>query len=321
VFPEVANTQFGVFTRSQALSDGWNRSGLAHAVARGRLRQSRTGAFVIAELTMGHGPESDRKRLTIVTIAALLTTRRAVASHAAAAVLADLPVWRLPQRPCLTVPPRHTGDVQDVHLHRAALPSSHVRPALSSRRTSAARTIVDLAREHGVEQAVVTADAALRRGFTTRADLEGCLARCVGWPGIRRACTAVTLVDGRAESPLESVSRLRLAGEGLPAPLVQADIFDASGTWLARTDMYWEQFGVAGEADGRLKYHDEALWDEKLRQERLEDAGLVIVRWGHADLADPTRLAARIRAAFARAARRPASERRFRASAAMVALA
>ena len=45
-------------------------------------------------------------------------------------------------------------------------------------------------------------------------------------------------------------------------------------------DFYWDEFGVAGEADGRGKYDDrDVLSAEKDRQEDLENLRLAVTRW------------------------------------------
>lgn len=78
------------------------------------------------------------------------------------------------------------------------------------------------------------------------------------------------------------------------------------GKFLGRVDFYWD-CGVVGEADGRSKYDDrDVLIREKLRQEELENAGLVVVRWTWSDLATPS-LLPRLQRAFERAAARDAS--------------
>lgn len=103
-----------------------------------------------------------------------------------------------------------------------------------------------------------------------------------------------------------------MADAGLPAPDLQVDIRDADGVWLARTDFLWE-FAVVGEADGLEKYDDlSVLRAEKLRQERLERAGLVVVRWTMNDVFAPGGLERLIGDAIARGARRSADERRWR---------
>ena len=94
---------------------------------------------------------------------------------------------------------------------------------------------------------------------------------------------------------------------------MQTDILGLDGRFLGRGDFYWDEFRVVGEVDGRTKYADEdpvdAFYREKRRQERMEDAGLVFARWGKFEVDHPQALLAKIESAFARAARRPASER------------
>lgn len=308
--PPSAEHQFGVFTRRQAFAAGWTRSALHHAVRTGGLLALRRGIFTPADVMAGTDYDAQRRHLATTAVAAVLATPAAVASHASAAVLANLPVWRMPRTPCITVPPRHTGDATSVHLHRAATPARHLRMAEGLIRTSAARTVCDLAREHGIADAVVAADAAMHAGILSADDLERCVRDCARWPGVRRAQAAITLIDGRAESPLESVSRLRLAALGVPSGELQSELISLDGAWLGRVDFYWDEYGVAGEVDGMLKYTDDGvLRQEKLRQERLETAGVIVVRWGQAQLRNAARLADRLYGAFARGQRRPASER------------
>ena len=105
-----------------------------------------------------------------------------------------------------------------------------------------------------------------------------------------------------AESALESISRLRIAEHGLPAPVLQARLGDPHGRFIRRVDMYWPEFGVAGEADGNEKYDNDrgANRAEKWQQEQLEELGLVVVRWGWADRNRFEPVARRLERAFAR---------------------
>lgn len=149
--------------------------------------------------------------------------------------------------------------------------------------------------------AVVTADSAFAHTGRPH-DLDRVLADCAGWPGIRAARTALAFADRRAESPLESVGRVRAYEYGLPAPELQVVISD--GTDSCRVDMYWEEFEVIGEADGLLKYATpEDLRKEKLRQEWLESLGRTVVRYTYADVMNPRRIPLTM-ARFDRALRR-----------------
>jgi hypothetical protein len=294
-----------VFTLDEAASLGWTQSALRHAVASGHILRLRRGYYTAArDLPSGPIPPD------LAAIAAARNYPRSVISHRSAVLIRDLPL--LGPRPRLaeiTVPPRWSGNAPNVHLHRARVRPIDETMVGPARATSMARTIVDLARHHPLRTAVVTADAALNRGLVTPAQIDDVIRDCWNWPRIRRAHRVVELMDGRSESPLESISRLVMPHIGVPAPELQAHIFDENDLFIARTDFYWDEFGVVGEADGRSKYADlEVVWDEKERQEHLADAGLVVVRWGWAE-ADryPQQLEAKIRTAFARGQRRDRS--------------
>jgi hypothetical protein len=258
--PEISTHQFGVFTTQQAATAGWTNSALDWAVRKHKLTRLAQGAYVLSDKLTGSQIHDRRRHLAIRAAAAQLVIPACVASHATAALMAELPLLRLPDRPCVTVRPGFTGDAEWVHLHRASLlrPEHVLRSTDLLPRTTSARTIVDLARERGVDDAVVVGDAALQRRFTTLAALADVLASCANWPGIGRAREAVARLNGLAESPLESISRLRILESRLPRPRLQANVFDSDGQWLARTDFMWDADGVVGEADGLEKYDDVA---------------------------------------------------------------
>ena len=301
--PTAVPGRLGIFTAAQALDDGWTRSTLHRACVRGDVVRIRHGHY-LAMSDSGASVEGRRRAAAAAVAAAVLAVERSVASHRSAAVLDDLPVLTLPPRPCLTMPAGTPGTVTGAHLHRAALRPQDVADHGAIARTSTARTVVDIARECGAEEALVVADAAVRRGLVTPARLTVVVDTQRGVPGVTTARALLPYVDGRSESPLETVSRLRLARAGLPRAELQATLTDTRGRFLARTDFYWDYCGVVGEADGLAKYATfENLVQEKLRQERLENCGLIVVRWGWSALADMDSLADRLRAAFERGGR------------------
>jgi hypothetical protein len=263
-----------VFTTEDAHAAGVTPSALKHAVRRGVLVRSRRGVY-----TRSQAPELD-------AAAAVRVIRDAVVSHRSAALLLGLPVLAGPPgRPEITVPPKAAGNHPGVALHRAQLRRDDIVLVGDVPVTSAARTCVDVARHRPLEASVALVDAALHQGLTTREEVEDVVRFCWNWPGIRRAQHAVSLSDGRAESPLESVSRLVIPRLGFPLPALQTWIHDPSGRAVGRSDFYWDEVGVIGEADGRFKYEvtpgeQDPLFREKDRQEEFEDLGLVVVRWG-----------------------------------------
>jgi hypothetical protein len=180
--------------------------------------------------------------------------------------------------------------------------------------TSAARTVLDLARTTPFDSAVATADAALHNKLTTRTSLDEQLLRLRPGPGSRDATTALSFADGRSDSPGESLSRVAFHHGELPTPHLQARISDEAGNFVADTDFLFETLGVIGEFDGRSKYQaglrrgrtvEEVVIAEKYRENRIRALGWIVARWTWADLENRTSLVARIEAAAAVAARTP----------------
>lgn len=299
--PPEAVSQWGVFTSAQAAATGWSAAALTRAVGSGRLERLARGAYRTvlnrdegtAELDEPDRPPLGGQAIAGHTVgadaavsaacAAALTIRGAALSHSTAARLHGLP-HRNGAPACVTVRPHYTGDAEHVHLHRATLSRAEHTRFGSLPVTSVARTVTDVAREQGVGWGVAAADAALRDGRATRADLERACSSCRGWPGSRTAQAAADLADPRAESPLESLSRLAIADWGLPRPELQVVLSDGR-SFLGRVDFFWARWGVVGEADGYAKYRTvDDLRAEKRRQDRLEAAGYRVVRWQWPDL-------------------------------------
>jgi hypothetical protein len=117
--------------------------------------------------------------------------------------------------------------------------------------------------------------------------------------GIGDVRSVLPLVRSGAQTPLESISRVRLMRCGLPEPRLQVPFYDEAGL-IGIVDMYWEDLGVIGEADGMLKYRTGAdLIAEKHREDRLRRKKPV-VRWDWTQAWDsPHVVAQRVRAASA----------------------
>ncbi|WP_344802221.1 type IV toxin-antitoxin system AbiEi family antitoxin domain-containing protein [Microlunatus ginsengisoli] len=242
----------------------------------------------------------------------------AVISHFSAATLHRLPVW--PDaigRVHLTHPRSYGGKRRDsVHVHLGRLPPDDVVRIDGIPVTSLARTVLDLGRSATLAQTVAAGDRALLLGLTGHELAEG-LSRMERWPGTRQARQAVAMLDPRSESAGESASRVELINQNLPHPELQLEIVDGRGDFVARSDFGWAEQRTVGEFDGKIKYGrllrpgetvEDVVWDEKLREDAIRDAGWQVVRWTWADLRRPEVIRDRILRAFDRsAAGRPRS--------------
>lgn len=300
-----------VFTRAMAVAAGWQPADVDRELRAGRWTALRRCAYA---MTADLPPDGPTRVAAEVTAAQLTSRHDIVGSHETAALVHGLPLFstytgpvvlsrsreRRQVRPAQGVPARLVSEIP-VH-HRTSVRGAVV--------TTAARTSVDLARKGPVLSAVVVLDGALASGVPP-AEIEQVLQDCAGWPGIRQATSRLAFADGRAESALESVGRWRMREADLPAPDLQVLLTDADGV-IGRTDFCWRELRTVAEADGFGKYRAEdgtadfaALRAEKLREDRLRDAGWEVFRFTWDDAVHrPAVLQHRARRAFARAAPR-----------------
>jgi hypothetical protein len=139
------------------------------------------------------------------------------------------------------------------------------------------------------------------------------LADLAGTRGSRHAARVITFADGRSESVGESRSRVHLAQLGLAPSALQFPVRSPGGVFIGRADFAWEQAGVIGEFDGRVKYGrllrpgqeaGEVVFEEKRREDAMRDAAWEVVRWTWQDLSTPEQLGDRVRRAHDRGRRR-----------------
>jgi hypothetical protein len=107
------------------------------------------------------------------------------------------------------------------------------------------------------------------------------------------------LASPRAESPTESWTRLLLIEQGFPLPEVNFSILSPAGQEIFRLDLAWPELRIAVEYDGHA-FHAGREEHDEARDENLRRRGWIVVHAKAADLADPTRFLAELRAAFAR---------------------
>ncbi len=173
--------------------------------------------------------------------------------------------------------------------------------------TRAVRTAFDLAR-HGPLEASVTALDVLSRGRPRLlAEVAAYLGERPGWRGVPLARRALDLASARTRSPRETALRLFWTLEcGLATPEVNASVLSGQGWLLGLGDLLDPTAGLLGEYDGAGHRDEQQHALDNAREEHLEDAGLVVVRFGNLDLTRSRRASrARLLAGHARATRHP----------------
>lgn len=295
--------------RASALAGGYTDAEIRRLRARGIWTAAMRGAYLPTEDSVRLNP-AERHRIAMEVLRARIADD-AVFSHLSAAVLYRLPLWRTVLGPVqVTRSPQGKGHRGPrLHTLTAALREDEIALIDGWRVTSVARTVIDLARMLPFEQALVVADAALHHRLTTAELLAEQLERSSRLPGALTAARVVAFADGRSESVGESLSRIMIHRAGLPTPELQVEVVDHSGRFVARGDFGFLAQRVMGEFDGKVKYSGqlagsedprEALWQEKLREDKVRDAGWAVVRWIWTDLDHPADVVDRLQRALRR---------------------
>lgn len=146
--------------------------------------------------------------------------------------------------------------------------------------TAPARTAFDLGRHIRYPIAAVQRlDALANATDLEHIDIEAVIAAHPGARGIPRLRHALSLMDGGAESPQETVARLVLIDAGLPPPKTQFRVFDPYGQFVARLDMAYDEIKVGIEYDGPQHWTDPEVRQRDIdKQFTLAELGWLIIR-------------------------------------------
>lgn len=143
--------------------------------------------------------------------------------------------------------------------------------------TNPVRTAFDLGRHLPRRLAVTHLDALSAATGLRSADVAPLFARNKGVRNVRRCRTALSLMDGGAQSPKESWLRLVLIDAGLPRPTTQIRVTD--GRLVAYLDMGWEEPMVALEYDGEQHRTDRRQYVKDIRRaETVGSLGWIVIR-------------------------------------------
>lgn len=307
-----------VHLRRELLANGYDERLLRKAVRDGVLRRVRPGAFVDAAQFANLGEVTAHAVRT--RAAARQAKTGVVISHVSALTfLPDMPTYGV--------------DLSDVHLtrldgkagrreagvrqHRGVVLDNDIVEIDDLQVMAAARAILETTTLLSVEAALVMTNHMLHEKAVTKEELQARYADSIHrWPHSLTTDLVLRLADARIESVGESRTDYLLFRQGLPRPVSQLEIFDEHGTFVARLDFAWPEQRVWLEFDGMVKYQkllregespSDVVVREKKRQEAVEQiTGWRCIRITWDDLRHPELLAAKIRAAFAEMARRPA---------------
>jgi hypothetical protein len=296
-------SQHGLVTTAQLTSAGLGPADIDRLVATDRLLRLRRGVYVDPDAWSDLDPFRHQPMLRMRAAAMSLTSTSYAFSHDSSAIM--LRMGAPDPRKALVHVSRtkvHGDAVRaGVKHHLAPYRAEDVVETDGLRLLGAARTALDMVREHGRGHGLAACDAAVRQGVT-RAQLHDVLAGMRDWPHSRCMRWCIEHADPLAETYLESLVRDFVLELGIGRPELQLGLTDGRTTAYADLAVHRHLF----EADGGLKYEPDnpagilpttVVLEEKRRQDFLTGFKLGMSRLTYVDMfADR-------RAALARAAR------------------
>ncbi len=290
VLAELA-TGHGLVTATRLHHLGFRPAQVTRWVRSGELVAVRRGIYTTGELWAQW--DDFRGRPLARIRAAHLTLRVAhVFSHDSAALLHGLPLLNARGAEVHVTRPHVQGSRirYGVRHHGAAYPPKAVCEIDGLRGLGIARTVADIARQHGYRAGLVAADGAMQRGVS-RAELVGAYRQMSCWPGITSTRAAVADADPGAESAGETLSRELVRELGLGPVETQFPV-------IVRGRVRWCDIRIGChlvEFDGRIKFRtpesggvasadpERVLWDERTRQQEICAQGLGMSRLSWSD--------------------------------------
>ncbi|MFR9778870.1 type IV toxin-antitoxin system AbiEi family antitoxin domain-containing protein [Micromonospora sp. MS34] len=294
----LAARQDGVVTAGQALRLGFTRGQIRHLARSGRWTRVARGCFVPAPEQAVAAPRRARIRAAVTSMGpgavAVLDTaaelHRISGLRATAAIHVSVP----PDRPVR----QRRGDPNLV-VHQLTLGANDICVVGGVPATTAVRTVADVILRAARYPSVCVIDSALNRRLLTERDLALVSALVAGRRGAVAARAHLAEADGRAQSPLETRTRLRCVDGGVPPDVLQVEVRDDDGYLLGIGDLGWRAARVIAEADGRDPHRaPRAVYEDRMRQNRLVNAGWTVLRFTWSDTLRPDYIPETVRRAL-----------------------
>jgi hypothetical protein len=241
----------GLLTWAQARDGGLSTSDIRHLVRTGALVPLRRGLYIDGEYWRSLDPHREQHRVRTRAVIAGLK-RGFVVSHDSAAheLELDIVVPPVPHthitRPGSTTAWSRYG----VKHHYARYTSTQIVVVDGLEVLDAARTAVDIAREHGEPYGEIACDSALRLGVSKGALRDAC-APMTNWPHILRTRRAVDFARLGAQTAIETLGRMLVEELGVGETDLQFPVRVKDGRVL------WGDIRVGChifETDGKVKY-------------------------------------------------------------------
>jgi hypothetical protein len=217
--------------------------------------------------------------------AALVLPPGAVLTGRSAACVAGLPLGEAEDPVQVIIPPGRRFRMRGISVRTGPLPAAQVRPGALPI-TVPQRTAWEIARESNVLEAVVALDVLFHHKHLRPESMEP-------WTAAHpnsHAAKVLALADGRAESPQETRTRIRILWAGFPSPVPQYEVW-REGRHIARLDLAWPAAKVAIEYDGKWHAEFGQFARDQVRNRQLLRAGWRVLHITAGDLADPRRFA------------------------------
>ncbi|TJZ77022.1 DUF559 domain-containing protein [Rhodococcus oryzae] len=204
---------------------------------------------------------------------AVLTGFSAVALHGSK--------WIDVSEPAEVIRPGHRMPVKGLLTHDYRLEPDEAIVIGGMRVATPARAAFDLGRRLPRPEAIVALDSLCNATGLKPRDVVMVAERHPGARGVARLRSNLVDVDGGAESPPETHTRLVIVDAGLPRPETQIPIVGNDGWEFARSDLGWREWSVLVEYDGEHHWTDrrQRAWDIE-RSARIEALGWKVIRVG-----------------------------------------
>lgn len=283
----VAATQDGVVTLTQALSAGLRKHEVESLCRGGRWRRLALGTYLIDAEFFDVVPRRARIRAAVTSLGP-----RAMAVLDTAAELHGMAGLRAAEEIHVSVPvddPRGQRRRDPaIVVHQLTVPPTGLGAVSGIPATTPVRTVADVILRVDRFSAVSVLDSALHQELLSLGDIAAIPALIRGRRGALAARRHLVEADARAQSPLETRVRLRCADGKVAPDTLQHEVRDEGGFLLGIGDLAWLRARLIGEADGKGPHSlPDAVYEDRRRQNRIANAGWVILRFTWADTMRP----------------------------------